>query len=161
MKGFWRRRGGSSRSNGKQRLLQQQQLKRKAQQKKKAAERAGAAAAAEAEEGTQGQDENGTQAQQEQDEGSSQHVAMPVAGALAAMTLAEEQHEKETEEEEGDECSVCLNPIKSSDVNQPVGPLLACGHRYHAFRLQFWVEKCTSKCIEPTCPYCRSSVREE
>lgn len=63
-------------------------------------------------------------------------------------------------EEEEKECSVCLNVINSSDAGNLVGPALMCGHRYHAFGLQFWVEKCTSKCIEPTCPYCRSSLQE-
>jgi hypothetical protein len=63
------------------------------------------------------------------------------------------------EDEEEDECSVCLNVIESGDANNPAGPPLLCGHRY-AFCLHFWVERCTSKCIEPTCSYCRSPSQE-
>jgi len=48
---------------------------------------------------------------------------------------------------------VCLNAIESVDANNPAGPpLLVCGHRYHAFCLNFWVEKCRSKCIEAVLP---------
>jgi len=87
------------------------------------------------------------------------------AEALAAMAVGAKKGEdgKEVEgeeEEEGDECSVCLTVIDSGDAKNPAGPPLLCEHRYHAFCLQFGVEKCTSKCIEPTCPYCRAPVQE-
>ena len=67
---------------------------------------------------------------------------------------------EEKEQEQEDECSVCLNAIESDDDDNPAGPPLMCRHRYHAFGLRFWVERCTSKCIEPTCPYCRSPLHE-
>ena len=51
---------------------------------------------------------------------------------------------------------VCLTAIDGNDVDNPAGPPLVCGHRYHAFCLHFWVERCMSKCMEPTCPYCRA-----
>jgi len=55
---------------------------------------------------------------------------------------------------------MCLNAIGSGDTDNPAGPPLRYGHRYHAFCLHFWVETCTSKCIEPTCPYCRAPLPE-
>ena len=66
----------------------------------------------------------------------------------------------EEEEEEEEECSVCLNAIEGKGSDNPAGPPLVCGHRYHAFCLHFWVERCTSKCIEPTYPYCRAPLLE-
>jgi hypothetical protein len=84
--------------------------------------------------------------------------------ALAAMALGAKKEEEGEAEEEGedeeDECLVCLTVIDSGDAKNPAGSPLLCAHRYHAFCLQFWVEKCTSKCIEPTCPYCRAPVQE-
>jgi hypothetical protein len=77
-----------------------------------------------------------------------------VAAGMAALGVGRE------EEEEKSECSVCLNVIESDDARNPAGPPLLCGHRYHAFCLLFCVERCTSKCIEPTCPYCRSPLQE-
>jgi len=80
---------------------------------------------------------------------------------MAAMGLEETKDQQEEEEEkEEEECSVCLNAIASNDAANPAGPPLLCGHRYHASCLQYWVERCTLKCIEPTCPYCRSPLQE-
>lgn len=81
------------------------------------------------------------------------------AAALAAMSVEEEKG-KEGEEEEEEECSVCLNAIDDDDSGNLAGPPLPCGHRYHAYCLRFWVERCTVKCIEATCPYCRSPLPE-
>ena len=55
---------------------------------------------------------------------------------------------------------MCLNVIESDDSDKSAGRPLACGHRYHAFCLRFWVKKCRSKCIEATCPYCRAPLPE-
>lgn len=74
--------------------------------------------------------------------------------------MVDEKGQEEEEEEKGEECSVCLNAIEIDDADNPAGRPLLCGHRYHAFCLNFSVEKCTSKCIEPTCPYCRAPVQE-
>jgi len=48
---------------------------------------------------------------------------------------------QEGKEEGEEECLVCLNVLDGDDA----GPPLVCGHRYHAFCLHFWVERCTSK----------------
>jgi hypothetical protein len=50
-----------------------------------------------------------------------------------------------------------LNVIDASGIDNPAGPMLACRH---AFCMHFWVERCASKCIEATCPYCRSPLQE-
>ena len=81
---------------------------------------------------------------------------MTATATLSALDLRGKKEQEEEEEGEG-ECSVCL---KGNDVDDPEGPPLVCGHRSHAFCLHFWVEKCTTKCIEPTCPYCRSPLQE-
>ena len=73
------------------------------------------------------------------------------------MAVSGEENQGEGEEEE---CSVCLTAIESDDVDNPAGPPLVCGHRYHVFCLNFWVERCMSKCIEPACPYCGSPLEE-
>lgn len=80
--------------------------------------------------------------------------------ALVAMNVDEKNGEVKKEEGEEEECSVCLNAIEIDDSDNPVGPPLVCGHRYHAFCLHFWVERCTMNCIEPTCPYCRLPLQE-
>ena len=161
----------------KSKAAKRKQQKRKAQQQKKAAEQVeAAAAAARGENDTQGQGEGGTKAQEAQakerqemnrdEEGNaegSQQAMTAAAAAFSAMAVSgtEGLEEQEEDEEGEDECSVCLNVIDSNeDAANPAGPALLCGHRYHAFCLQFWVEKCTSKCIEPTCPYCRSPLQE-
>ena len=59
------------------------------------------------------------------------------AAALGAMGLSGTNGQEGGEEE----CSVCLNVLDGDDA----GPPLVCGHRYHAFCLHFWVERCTSK----------------
>ena len=84
---------------------------------------------------------------------------MAAAAALAMMPVTE-TNRHEVEEEEEKECSVCLNILDGDDAENPAGPPLMCGHRYHAFCLHFWVERCRSKCIEATCPYCRAPLRE-
>jgi hypothetical protein len=94
--------------------------------------------------------------------GGIQRVVTGTTAALSAVAISGTKEEEEEEEEENqeEECSVCLNVIESDDADHPVGPPLLCGHRYHAFCLSFWVEKCRSKCIEATCPYCRSPLPE-
>ena len=84
-----------------------------------------------------------------------------VAAALSAMAVSGTEGLEEEEEEEEDECSVCLNAIDSNDnAANPAGPALRCGHRYHTFCLQFWVEKCSSKCIEPPLPVAVAGLGE-
>ena len=132
------------------------QQKRKAQQKKKADERAAAAAGTaevRGEEVKEGQEEQMAPAQQEEEQAGHeeqeekeaeekdeaiQQAVTAVAAVVAAMAVSEEEEEEE-------ECSVCLNVIESDDANNPAGPPLVCGHLYHAFCLNFWVEKCRSK----------------
>lgn len=80
--------------------------------------------------------------------------------AMAAMNMGKNKGEKDGQEGEEIECSVCLNAIEEDDAANPAGPPLKCGHQYHAFCLNFWVERCASKCIEPTCPYCRAPLQE-
>ena len=92
-----------------------------------------------------------------------QQVATVTAAALSTVAISgmnEEEDQEEEEEKEEEECSVCRNVIESDDSDNLAGPYLACVHRYHAFCLHFWVEKCRSKCIEATCPYCRSPLPE-
>jgi len=142
------------------------QQKRKAQQQRKGAELA---------EVTQGQGENGQQAQEVQrkeqeqeeqeqeeevkdeavEEGEEGDNQQAVTAALAAMAVGETNGQEEEEE-----CSVCLNAIDGGNDDNPAGPALVCEHRYHAFCLHSWVEKCASKCIEATCPYCRAPLGE-
>lgn len=76
------------------------------------------------------------------------------AVAMAMMAVGE------TERQEEEECSVCLNAIDSPDTNNPAGPPSVCRHRYHVFCLHFWVERCARKCIEATCPYSRAPLPE-
>ena len=104
----------------------------------------------------EGHEEEGDEEGAQGKEGDEETVTA-AAAALAAMVVGEASGVQEEEEEE-DECSVCLNAIEGSDSDNPAGPDLACGHRYHAFCLRFWVERCMSKCIEPTCPYCRAPL---
>jgi len=170
----------------KSKAAKRKQQKRKAQQQKKSAEMAQAAAAAAAEHGgevaagqqEQGQEQQQQQAQEEQEEelqeeqeqeqegkeencGDTQEAVTAAAVALSAMIVSGAKgQQEEDEEEDEDECSVCLNAIESNDADNPAGPPLACGHRYHAFCLHFWAERCRLKCIEPTCPYCRSPLQE-
>jgi len=116
------------------------------------AEAAAATAAVEAvqvEEKQEGDQEQVEEEVEEKEEGVKEIVTSAVAGS-SAMAVSEQE----------EECSVCLNAIESDDANNPAGPPLVCGHRYHAFCLNFWVEKCRSKCIEATCPHCRAPVQE-
>jgi hypothetical protein len=86
---------------------------------------------------------------------------MATAAALSVITVSGVGAQGGEEgEEDKDECSVYLNTIDNEDADNPAGPALLCGHRYHAVCLRFWVERCASKCIEPTCPYCRSPLQE-
>jgi len=55
---------------------------------------------------------------------------------------------------------VCLDVIDRNDATNPAGPPLLCGHLYHEHCLGFGMERCLSKCIEPTCPYCRAPSQE-
>ena len=156
----------------KSKAAKRKQQKRKAQQVKEAEAAAVAAALAAAHGGevTQWQEEEGKEAQQEQEqveegkgdergkveeedgeEGGAGSGVIIATAALAAMAVGANKGEgggeaAEEEEEEEDECSVCLNAIHSGDADNPAGPPLICGHRYHSFCLHFWVEKCTSKC---------------
>jgi len=91
------------------------------------------------------------------EEGGLQQVVMVTAAAFSVMTFSGTDGQKDQEGEE-EECSVYLNVIESDDVDSLAGPPLVCGHCYYAFCLHFWVERCRSKCIEATCPYCRSPL---
>jgi len=153
----------------KSKAAKRKQQKRKAQQQKKAEAAVVAATEGPAclEEGNadavQGQAEEGKPAQLEQGgEEKEKNEEENLEEQLAAMALGgkEKKEEGEVAEEEGDECSVCFNAIDDNDNDNPAGLPLMCGHRYHAFCLHFWVERCTIKCIEPTCPYCRSPLQE-
>jgi hypothetical protein len=97
--------------------------------------------------------------EREEVEGESIEEAVTATAALSALDLGGKKGQEEEEEEE-EECLVCLNGMKGNDVDNPANPPLVCGHRYHAFCLHFWVKKCTSKCTDPTCPYCRSPLQE-
>jgi len=139
----------------KSKAANRKQQKRKAQQQKKAAEKAEAAGREEAQQ-TEGEGDHGGL----KEDGNPPDVTA-AAAALSAMAVSGVGGQvEEKEQEQGDECSVCLNAIESDDADNPADPPLMCGHRYHAFCLRFWVERCTSKCIEPTCPYCRSPLHE-
>lgn len=61
-------------------------------------------------------------------------AAAALAESREAAALSMEGGE---EEEEEDECTVCLNVIESDDASNPAGPPLPCGHRCHAFCLDF------------------------
>jgi hypothetical protein len=146
----------------------------KRKQQKKAAEMveaAAVAAAARRDDETQGLEEKVEQQQKEQadeeeeeseteNEQSDKQAVTAAATALATMAVTESKEKKVEEEEEEEECLMCLNEIDSKDTDNPAGPALVCGHRYHAFCLHFWAEKCASKCIEATCPYCRAPLGE-
>jgi len=129
-----------------------------------AAEHGGEVAAGQQEQGQQAQQELQEEQEQEQ-EGKeengeeNQHAVMAAAG-MSAMGVDETKDQQDEEEEEEGECSVGLNAIESNDAANPAGPPLVCGHRYHATFLHYWVERSTVKCIEPTCPYCRSPLQE-
>lgn len=115
------------------------------------------------ENGVQSQVEEEKPAQQGQggeEKGKGEENLEEQMGAMSLGGKEKEVEEEEAEEEKEDECSVCLNVIDGNDDANPAGPLLMCGHRHHAFCLHYWVEMCTSKCIEPTCPYCRSPLQE-
>lgn len=160
----------ASEATKKSKAAKRKQQKRKAQQQKKAAEAsvmAAAAAVCDQEEGgateTQGQQEQEQEGEERKDageekegegEGATQQAAAILTAGMAALGVGRQEEEGE------DECSVCFNVIESDDAHNPAGPPLLCGHRYHAFCLHFWVERCASKCIEPTCPYCRSPLQK-
>lgn len=154
----------------KSKAAKRKQQKRKAQQQKKAAEMAegrAVEAAMRGEADAKGDNEDGRQSPQEEQEkeqeeqeeekkegvvkGGSEQAVAAAAAALAAMT-------RRLARRRGN--SVCLNTIKSDNAEKLAGPPLVCGHRYHAFCLHFWVERCESKCIESTCPYCRAPLQE-
>ena len=104
--------------------------------------------------------EEDREVEEEIEERADSHQAMMTAVIALSTIVLSEREEQEEEDGEEEEFSVCLNLIESEDVDNPAGPPLMYGHRYHAFYLQFWVEKCRSKCIEPTCPYCRAPLPE-
>ena len=72
----------------------------------------------------------------------------------------DEQEEGGNEEEEV-ECPVCGDSIDSDETDHPAGPLLVCGHHYHAVCLQYWVKKCASKKAKPICHSCRAPLEEK
>jgi hypothetical protein len=111
----------------KSKAAKRKQQKRKAQQQKKAAEKAEAAGGEE----TQQREEEMNQ-EEEEEEGNPPDVTA-AAAALSAMAVSGVGAQVEEEgEKDKDECSVCLNAIDSSDADNPAGPPLLCGHRYHA-----------------------------
>jgi hypothetical protein len=145
--------GGGGVAKKKSKAAKRKQQKREAQQKKKAAARSEVGnAESEKEERVQGEEE-----EQEQDEqaGQTEETAM-VENALKGLTVQVADEKEEEEEEE--ECSVCLCALGEGGGR---GPELLCGHSYHLSCLTFWKEKCISKAIEPTCPYCRAPIQEK
>ena len=54
--------------------------------------------------------------------------------------------------EEGAICSICLNPITESDVQQRKVMTTPCNHSFHAECLSRWMED------ESVCPFCRSPL---
>jgi len=160
---------GGTEAKKKSKAAKRKEKKRRAQQQKKAARVAEVVVAtavegvARGEVGARQEDQaQQEEEEEEEEEGHEEENSQQDVTALSAMAISgmEGQDQQEQEEEEEDECSVCLNAIESNDAANPAGPPLVCGHRYHAFCLHFWVERCTLKCIEPTCPYCRSPLQE-
>jgi hypothetical protein len=68
---------------------------------------------------------------------------------------AERGGESQIEEEEEEECAVCLNDLTECDGP---GPAILCGHVFHGHCLQDWVDKCKSKGYHLTCPICRQPL---
>jgi tetratricopeptide (TPR) repeat protein len=135
----------------KSKAAKRKQQKRKAQQKKTAAERAVSEVEDEKEEGLRGEEK--------EEQGKAEETVV-MEDALKGLTVQDEdEKEKEEEEEvEEEECSVCLCALGEGGGR---GPELLCGHSYHLSCLTFWKEKCVSKAIEPTCPYCRAPIQEK
>jgi hypothetical protein len=59
------------------------------------------------------------------------------------------------EEEEEEECAVCLKDL--ADCGGP-GPAILCGHVFHGQCLQGWVDRCKLNGYHVTCPYCRQPL---
>jgi hypothetical protein len=59
--------------------------------------------------------------EEEEEEGGGQHVVV-AAATMAALSLGEKEGREEEEELEEDECSVCLNVIDASGIDNPAGP---------------------------------------
>jgi hypothetical protein len=78
-------------------------------------------------------------------EGSEHGPAEPVEGGPA-------------EEEEGqEECAVCL--LDFDEDEEEAGVLLVCGHRFHGPCVDLWVDNCSSKGLQATCPMCRTEIK--
>jgi len=78
--------------------------------------------------------------------------------ALVVLAMGKGLKE-EGEEEKEEKCAVCFYGMDSTDSDNPVNSPVVCGHLYHASCLQEWVNICGRKCIEPTCPTCRSPLQ--
>jgi hypothetical protein len=84
------------------------------------------------------------------------------SGADAVAGGAAEVHqEEEVQDEEPEECSICIEPFAGEDEERGDGHvrMLGCGHAFHEHCLDLWFGKCAEKGIEPTCPYCRHPIR--
>jgi hypothetical protein len=78
-------------------------------------------------------------------EGSEHSTAEPAEGGPA-------------EEEEGpEECAVCLLDFAGDE--EEAGVLLVCGHRFHGSCVDLWVDNCSSKGLQATCPMCRTEIK--
>jgi hypothetical protein len=98
--------------------------------------------------------DTGTAAEQQEEEG----------GAKAGVAEGSEHGPAEpveggpAEEEEGpEECAVCL--LDFDEDEEEAGVLLVCGHRFHGPCVDLWVDNCSSKGLQATCPMCRTEIK--
>jgi predicted RNA-binding Zn-ribbon protein involved in translation (DUF1610 family) len=66
------------------------------------------------------------------------------------------------EEQEPEECSVCLNDIEAEEEGEGEegrkAVLLVCTHLFHAECLSLWEKKTEEKSVAFTCPMCRAAI---
>jgi len=87
--------------------------------------------------------------------GEEDHIAV----ALKQLTVeggegSDKEEVEKKEEEKEDTCPMCLLGYDEDD-DEDITVTLSCSHRFHVICLDCWKEKCLSRGVLITCPYCR------
>jgi hypothetical protein len=66
----------------------------------------------------------------------------------------------ETEEEECEECAVCLVDMGQEEAGEEL-EVLPCSHRFHVRCVDLWVQSCCAKRVAVSCPMCRAELSRD
>mmetsp|Transcript_1685 Transcript_1685/g.3949 ORF Transcript_1685/g.3949 Transcript_1685/m.3949 type:complete len:265 (+) Transcript_1685:54-848(+) len=79
--------------------------------------------------------------------------------ASSGQAAQQPSRKRGLEEQEQDECPICIEPLAPSDAAMRCSGEAGKRHIYHASCLTAWIRQCRADGVAPSCPQCRGSLQ--